>query len=148
MGSGAEPPTSQWGMAGRNSPESTSRKILIIEDNANFARLLGLYLRSFGHEVEIVAEGTTGLEKVREIAPDVVICDMRLPDLDGWSIARELDESSTYQRPALLIALTGFSGNRERAQSRSTCFDLHITKPPDFEKLEQVVSGLSIQAYI
>jgi len=147
MSSDADPPTSQRNQASPNSQGGAPRKVLIIEDDATFARLFGRYLETFGHEVEIAETGKTGLEKVRELAPDIVICDVRLPDMDGWSIARALNELSGSQRPALLIALTGLGGQREMAQSRKAGFDLHIKKPPDFEKLEQVVFSLSIQLY-
>lgn len=121
-----------------------SRKVLVIEDNADFARLIGRYLGVFGHEVETAAEGQSGLEKARDFAPEVVICDISLPDIDGWSVARTLNDSDGPQRPALLIALTGLSDERDVAQSREAGFDLHLVKPPDFQRLRQIVSDLSL----
>jgi CheY-like chemotaxis protein len=147
MSSSTEPPNSFGEGINRNSQAIASKKVLIIEDDPSFARILGSYLGTFGHEVEIVERGAAGLEKTRELALDVVICDIRLPDMDGWSIAEQLDQSSYFQRPALLIALTGLSEERDRAQSSRSGFDLHITKPPDFEKLQEVVSSLSVESY-
>jgi CheY-like chemotaxis protein len=123
--------------------DRSSRKVLIIEDNADFARLMGRYMSMFGHEIEIAADGQTGLEKARELVPEVVICDIHLPDMDGWSIARTLNDPNGLQRPALIIALTGFSGERDIAQSKEAGFDLHMVKPPDFQRLRRIVSDLS-----
>ena len=144
MGSSTGPAMPEGDETDLNSQGVTSRKVLIIEDDPISARLLGRYLGMLGHEVETTREGQAGLEKVHDFAPDALICDIRLPDRDGWSIARELNESSSSQRPTLLIALTSLGGDREMEQSRQAGFDLHMVKPPDLEKLRQIVSSLLV----
>ena len=69
--------------------------VLIVEDDANTANLVGLYLKRDGHKVAHAPDGVTGLKLAREARPDLVVLDLMLPRLDGMEITRALREESS-----------------------------------------------------
>ncbi|MGB8932446.1 MAG: hybrid sensor histidine kinase/response regulator, partial [Anaeromyxobacteraceae bacterium] len=72
------------------APSTRRRRILVIEDNVDAAESLRLSLEIEGHEVAVAHAGTDGLERAREFSPDVVLCDIGLPQMDGYAIAKAL----------------------------------------------------------
>jgi CheY-like chemotaxis protein len=105
------------------------RKALIIEDDRDFSRGLGRVLNQIGgHEVEIAPDGRTGIAVAAQFLPDVVLCDLRLGgEIDGYEVARIIKGLPASQSPSLVIALTGFTGEREKKQAEDQGFDLYIT---------------------
>jgi CheY-like chemotaxis protein len=105
------------------------RKALIIEDDRDFSRGLGRVLNQIGgHEVEIAPDGRTGIAVAAQFLPDVVLCDLRLiGEIDGYEVARIIKSLPNSQSPSLIVALTGFSGDREKKQAEDQGFDLYIT---------------------
>ncbi|MEH2254517.1 hybrid sensor histidine kinase/response regulator [Nostoc sp.] len=111
-----------------------SLKILVIEDNDDSAVSLKAVLEYFGHEVSIAKNGISGVETAREFEPHVIICDIGLPEMDGFAVARELSKDSKFTR-SILIALTGYGEQKDRELALQAGFKCHLTKPVDFEKL-------------
>lgn len=111
-----------------------ARRILLIEDNADAADSLQALLQAVGHEVLVSRNGATGIRQARDFRPDVILCDIGLPDLDGYAVARAL-----RAQPALgatyLVALSGYGREQDVAKAQKSGFDVHLTKPPDFAKL-------------
>src|SRR5262249_46303880 len=101
-------------------------RVLIVEDNWDAARTLQLYLKLFGHEVRVAAAGRAGLAAAQEWLPDVVLCDLGLPEIDGFGVARALrhDPETAGIR---LIAVTGYGRPEDRRRSREAGFELHLT---------------------
>ena len=66
------------------------RSILIVEDDKNIADLLRLYLEKEGMDCHVAGDGLTGLEKFQSVQPDLVILDIMLPGMDGWSVCRKI----------------------------------------------------------
>ena len=96
-------------------PCSRPRRVLVIEDNLDAAETLRLVLEWFGHQVVTAHSGRTGLEQARKCKPEVVFCDIGLPDTDGYAVARALRSLPDYQ-PACLVAMTpGTTGRRMSA---------------------------------
>jgi two-component system CheB/CheR fusion protein len=121
-----------------------SRRVLIIEDHPDLARLVGRVLEASGHQVQIATDGKTGLELAREFEPEAVICDLFLAgELDGHAVAQALNHDPGLRRPELLIAFTGFSGPAMKRQVQESGFDILMVKPPDFERLERLIANLS-----
>ena len=118
-----------------------SRRILIIEDNADAAESLQMLLELSGFEVTTAADGTSGLETARRFHPDVVLCDIGLPGgLDGYGVARELRADSAFQS-VRLIALTGYGQAEDQRRAYAEGFDLHLTKPVDPVRLKDLLAG-------
>lgn len=116
------------------------RRVLVIEDNADAARTLADVLELDGHEVTIARNGALGLRLARELRPDVVICDLGLPDLDGYEVARRLraDESLPSMR---LVALSGCAQPEDVERARAVGFDAHLPKPAPLERIESVLGA-------
>ncbi|MHB9023523.1 MAG: response regulator transcription factor [Armatimonadota bacterium] len=108
--------------------------ILFIEDDRQVRELLPLYFEREGMRVVTAPDGKTGLEIAGQQHPSVVLLDVNLPDLDGWSILRRLRNDQAYQ-PAVIM-LTGRSDVPDRLLGLDLGADDYIVKP--FEPLEVV----------
>jgi signal transduction histidine kinase len=115
------------------------RRILVVDDNADGADLLVSVLGMTGHEVRSASDGAQALETAKGMAPDLVILDIGLPDIDGWEVARRLRLMPQGQK-ATLVALTGWGSDEAKQKSREAGFDLHLTKPVDPRRLLELVS--------
>jgi two-component system CheB/CheR fusion protein len=109
-------------------PPPRARRILIIEDDIDAAQLLAEALRMEGHEVRLARNGTTGLAMAREVKPDVVLCDIGLPGLDGYEVARVLRADESF-RSTRLVALTGYAQPEDKERAKEAGFDAHLAKP-------------------
>jgi PAS domain S-box-containing protein len=119
-----------------------ARRCLLIEDNADAAETMGLLLELYGHEVRIARDGREGLETARRFLPEVVLCDIGLPDgLDGYEVARRMRQDPAL-RGMSLVALTGYGQEEDQRRAREAGFDVHLTKPADPEKLERLLAEL------
>jgi PAS domain S-box-containing protein len=123
------------------SSNSGSRglRVLIVEDNPDAARTLRILLTRFGHEVTVAHTGPAGVEAARRGRPDVILCDLGLPEMDGFDVARMLREDPATA-PAQLIAVSGYGQDEDRRRSREAGFDLHLTKPVDPAELQRLLA--------
>lgn len=113
-----------------------TRRVLVIEDYADSAEAARSALAAHGHTVEVANTGTEGLQKARTFHPDVVVCDLGLPDIDGFEVARLL-RSDPRLASVLLIALTGYP---VRARASAAGFDEYLSKPADLTRLAQLIA--------
>jgi two-component system, sensor histidine kinase len=117
-----------------------ARRILIVEDHEDARDSLRLMLELAGHEVRTAVDGPSGLETLLAYKPDVALIDLGLPGLDGYDVARlarpEVPETS-------LIALTGYGQAEDQRRAHAAGFDVHITKPVDPDRLEQLLRTIS-----
>jgi CheY-like chemotaxis protein len=120
-------------------PSGKHFRILIVEDNKDAANSLSILLEVLGHEVKVAYTGPAGVEAAREWRPDVVLCDIGLPGLDGYGVARELRLNPTTARVRLL-ALTGYGQEEDKRRSREAGFDYHLVKPADPEELHRLLA--------
>jgi CheY-like chemotaxis protein len=108
--------------------------ILLIEDHKEIWDFLSRRLKRRGYEVVVAEDGQEGLDKARSEKPALILLDMNLPVMDGWTVARELkgDEAT---KPIPIIALTAhaMAGDRDKALAAG-CNDYHA-KPVDFSQL-------------
>ncbi|HEX7624089.1 MAG TPA: PAS domain S-box protein [Anaeromyxobacteraceae bacterium] len=115
-----------------------TRVVLVVEDNADAGDTLAQILASHGHRVHVARDGRSGLALARELRPDVVLCDIGLPDMDGYAVARALRGDDAL-RSARLIALSGYAQPEDRQRAREAGFDAHVAKPPDPDELASTV---------
>jgi signal transduction histidine kinase/ActR/RegA family two-component response regulator len=121
-------------------PRATSpRRVLVIEDNVDVAEMLAAYLRQIGHEVIQAHDGRGGLDAALRHRPDVIVCDIGLPGLDGYEIARRLRK--VPHLPSLLIAVSGYGESADREKARLAGFSHHITKPADPLELADLIAN-------
>ena len=103
-------------------------RILIIEDNPTNLQLMVYLLEAFGHTPLEAMDGETGLELVRRESPELILCDIHLPSLDGFGVARQL-KSQPGLRAIPLIAVTALAMVGDRDRILSAGFDGYIAKP-------------------
>jgi CheY-like chemotaxis protein len=118
-----------------NSPrEDRQRRVLVVEDNRDSAEMLRQLLAHCGYEVVVTHSGQQGLEGARRLQPHVVLCDIGLPDSDGYAVGSVLRQSGQAPR-ARLIALTGRGAPDDRRRALAAGFDQHLVKPVDTKVL-------------
>jgi PAS domain S-box-containing protein len=121
------------------APGGARRVVLVIEDHVDAGQTLAEVLELAGHEVRVARDGGSGVALARELRPDVVLCDIGLPDLDGYDVARALRADETL-RATRLVALSGYAQPEDRKRAREAGFDAHIAKPPDVDELMNVLA--------
>ena len=121
------------------------RRILIIDDNRDAAETLRLLLNLTGHATTVAYAGPAGMEQARSFHPDVVLCDIGLPEMDGYAVARKLRQDPVTEM-AYLIAVTGYGQDEDRNKALAAGFDLHLTKPVDPVELQKVLDSVPASA--
>ncbi len=116
------------------------RRVLVVEDNADAAESLRLMLQLDGHEVEVAATGEEGLARARAARPDVVICDIGLPGISGYDLARSLRADPSME--ARLVAVTGYGQPQDRENALRSGFEHHLTKPYEHDDLQKLLADL------
>lgn len=114
-------------------------RTLIIEDNVDLAATYRTLLERRGHQVTVAHTGHDGLAAARRQRFDLVLCDLGLPDITGYEVARHLRLDPDTQ-PARLIAHSGYSQDADRQQSLQAGFDAHLTKPMAISDLEHLLN--------
>jgi two-component system CheB/CheR fusion protein len=123
------------------TPVRRVRRILVIEDNVDAADSLREALELCDHEVEVAYDGPDGLAKAREFKPELVLCDIGLPGMDGYEVARAF-RSDPELRGAHLVALSGYAMPEDLERAAGAGFERHLAKPPNLETIEQALWGL------
>jgi PAS domain S-box-containing protein len=111
-------------------PPLQRRRVLIIEDNVDSAATLRLLLEVSGYEVQLAHTGPAGIQTAIRWKPDVVVCDIGLPEMDGFAVAQSLRNHAATQ-DVRLVALTGYGRKEDAARASEAGFDEHIVKPAD-----------------
>jgi predicted ATPase/signal transduction histidine kinase/ActR/RegA family two-component response regulator len=122
----------------RTDSVAPARRVLVIEDNADAADSLCEVLELIGHLVAVAYNGPEGLEKAHLFHPDVVICDIGLPEMDGYAVARALRADADLGHVSL-VALSGYAQPEDVAKAKAAGFEAHIAKPPNLEALDNVL---------
>lgn len=107
-------------------------RIFIIEDHADTARGLAMYLRGSGHEVHVALDVRSARQLATEIDYDILLSDIGLPDGNGWDLLEEL----SARRPITAIAMSGYNTDADRARSKAAGFVDHLPKPLTPEELD------------
>jgi two-component system CheB/CheR fusion protein len=130
---------------GTTSEGRAGGRVLVVEDNPDACLILTTLIERWGFEVRVAADGVEALEVVRQWLPDAIVSDIGLPGMHGYELAREL-----RRRPELastmLIALSGYGREDDRRLALDAGFDHHFSKPPDFDRLAELLTGLAPRA--
>ncbi|WP_200386512.1 ATP-binding protein [Thiocapsa imhoffii] len=111
--------------------------ILVVDDNRDAATSLATLLRYQGAVVRIAYDGRSALDALETEPADVVILDIRMPDLDGREVARRIRMRPEWN-DIRLIAMTGLGEAADRQRSREAGFDVHLVKPVSIESLDEL----------
>jgi CheY-like chemotaxis protein/signal transduction histidine kinase len=118
-----------------------SRRVLVVEDHDDTARMLELALDGLGYTVALAHDGPVALAIARSFAPDVVLLDIGLPVMDGYELARRL--RALHDRPPTFIAITGSGRDDERQRSLDAGFADLLVKPVAAARLEHAVARVA-----
>jgi len=121
------------------NPESPTRRILIVDDNADAATSLAVLLDLDGHQTRTAFSAADALKLVEDFAPEYVLLDIGLPEMDGYQVARRLREGVRGAR-LVLVALTGYGQSEDRQRASDAGFDAHLVKPVDFGALARLLA--------
>lgn len=120
-------------------PEGSGRqRIVLIDDALDASDAMRRVLERFGHETHRAPDGATGIALALEVQPDIVICDIGMPGMDGFEVARRLRQRALFD-DTRLIALTGFADERTAREAKAAGFSEHVAKP---------ISGRALKALI
>jgi signal transduction histidine kinase/CheY-like chemotaxis protein len=104
-----------------------NRFVLVVDDNRDAADTLALLVGTFGHATQVAYDGPSAIRIARGHPPDVVLCDLGMPGMSGYEVARTL--RSQY-KDIRLIAVTGYTRPQDAAEATAAGFDAYVTKPP------------------
>lgn len=108
-----------------------SKKVLIVEDEANIAELLRLYLEKDGFSIAIASDGGQGVALAQSFEPDLILLDIMLPVMDGWAVCREVRKTSNVP----IIMLTAKGETTDKVSGLEMGADDYITKPFEIKEL-------------
>ncbi|NRF68185.1 response regulator [Aquincola sp. S2] len=115
-------------------------RLLLADDNVDFAASLQRWLQGLGHEVTVVHDGAAALQAATAAPPDVAILDIGMPGLNGYDVARRL-RADAGTAAVTLIAATGWGQRADKEAARQAGFDHHLVKPVDTDALLRILVG-------
>lgn len=125
-------------------PSTRPLKILLIDDNENFAYVTSSLLELYGYDVVVSDTGEGGVETAKAYYPDVILCDIGLPDIVGFEVAKRI-RSCLEIKDAYLIAISGYAQFSDIERAKAAGFDLHIGKPVQIENLKRILDALQLR---
>lgn len=128
------PPTS----TPQSTDSATTRRILVIDDNADAGFTLAMLLKLKGYEVHTRTSGRSGIEAAESLQPSAILLDIGMPGMDGYETC-QLIRQQPWGRDLVVIALTGYGQEEARQQTKEAGFDGHLVKPVDIEELTKLL---------
>jgi signal transduction histidine kinase len=119
------------------------RRVLVVEDNIDAAESMVMLLRGYGHDVAVVNDGREAVQAALAYRPDVILLDIGLPGIDGFTLAKTL-RARPETSAARLIAVSGYGQEKDRARSAEAGFDLHLVKPVDPARLTAAIEDAPV----
>ena len=125
-------------MADRNK----DLKVLLVEDVEDTRLFMRLELEQQGFIVFEAGDGRTAVDLAAKESPDVILMDLTLPQMDGFSAARLIREKSGKLQTVPIIAVTAHNETDFRSGAKASGFDAYVTKPIDIQSLKELIDGL------
>ena len=118
---------------------STSRRILVVDDNKDGADSLAMMLRMLGNDVSAAYDGMTALQRIAADPVEVVLLDIGMPKMNGYEVAKRI-RADHADRKIFLVALTGWGQDDDKRQAMEAGFDVHMTKPVELAALRTLLA--------
>ncbi|MEO8675456.1 MAG: ATP-binding protein [Casimicrobiaceae bacterium] len=112
----------------RSAPPALRHRILIVDDNRDFAESLEIILTSLGHDVRVANDGIDGLDEAQKFVPEIAFLDIGMPRLNGYELAARIRQIRALAR-TVLVAVTGWGQESDRRRALDAGFDRHLMKP-------------------
>ncbi|HVR39901.1 MAG TPA: MASE1 domain-containing protein [Thermoanaerobaculia bacterium] len=122
------------------APGEGSRRILVVDDNADARDALMMLLAESGHEVRTASDGPRAIAEAARFSPEIVLLDIGLPGMDGYAVAEALRKLPQCAE-ALIVAVTGYGQPEDRERSRAAGLDEHLLKPIEPSRVLALVQG-------
>lgn len=117
------------------------RRLLVVDDNRDAAESMSMLLELWGHDVAYAYDGPSALETAEQWHPQAVFLDIGLPGMDGYEVAEKLRELP-HAKDVVLIAITGYGQDDDRARSQRAGIDHHLVKPVAPDALRSLIDSL------
>jgi signal transduction histidine kinase/ActR/RegA family two-component response regulator len=121
----------------RSEVTAVGLRVLVVDDNRDVAETTATILRLSGCDTHVAFDGRSGLDAIERLQPDAVLLDIGLPGLDGYQVVERLRSLPAHRR-TLVVAVSGYGQEEDRARSKAAGFDYHVVKPID----PVVITGL------
>ena len=117
---------------------STTRRILIADDNPDAATSLSLLLELMGHITRVVHDGVEAVEVAAGFQPDIILLDIGMPRLNGFEACGRI-RAQAANKNIVIAALTGWTQDEKRQRSEEAGFDFYLIKPVEPDALQEVL---------
>jgi CheY-like chemotaxis protein len=125
---------------GATAPDAApSRRVLVVDDNRDAAESMADLVAMLGHVTEVAFDGPAAIAKARAFRPHVVLCDIGLPGMDGYEVARAL--RAEHGPSIRLVAVSGYAQPEDVRRATESGFDTHLAKPPDPLDIERLLAA-------
>jgi PAS domain S-box-containing protein len=124
-------------------PRSSTRRVLVVDDNPDGAELLREVLTRMGHEVQTAADAPSALQLVQTFAPDIAFLDIGLPVMDGYELARQLRTVADLATTPF-VAVTGYAQHDDRLRALANGFTEHLSKPLAPDRVLECIERLCV----
>jgi PAS domain S-box-containing protein len=118
------------------------RRVLVADDFPESAQLLARLLQQDGNDVRVALDGLEAVQTAEEFHPDIVLLDIAMPKLNGYEAASQIRKQS-WGKNVILIALTGWGQQQDRRRTKEAGFDVHLTKPVNYQAIAKLLNDLS-----
>jgi CheY-like chemotaxis protein len=118
------------------------RRILVVDDFPESAQLLARLLQQDGNDVRVALDGLEAVQTAEQFHPDIVLLDIAMPKLNGYEAASQIRQQP-WGKNVILIALTGWGQQQDRRRTKEAGFDVHLTKPVNYQAIAKLLNDLS-----
>ena len=113
---------------------SRAQKIVLVDDNTDLTLTAKIYLTMKGYDVWVAETGMKGVALIKEVRPDVVFCDIGMPGMNGYQVAKAVRADASLNGVRLL-AMTAFGQDEDIAKAIASGFERHLLKPTPLQDL-------------
>jgi DNA-binding response OmpR family regulator len=126
--------------ADKRTPNGSTLMVMVVDDDYDARRIYSDYMRSKGLNVTTAADGRKGIEKANDLKPDVIVLDLAMPRVDGWTVLKNVRESSLTSQIAVVV-VSAMSDGRDQAFHMGC--DAYLVKPCSPDVLYLQIRALS-----
>ena len=119
---------------------SISKRILIVDDNAQAADVASELLDLYGYQTAVAYGGQQGLQAAEAFAPDVILLDLGMPGMDGFQVAAALRARPDF-RDVAIVAFSAWGDTGTRQRTRAAGFNDHLTKPASLDEIVSTIAA-------
>lgn len=117
-------------------------RILVVDDNIDAAKMLGLVVKVLGNSVRLAHDGRDAIVAAEEFRPDLILMDIGMPHMNGYEAVRHL-RAQSWGKDLYIVALTGWGQEEDRRKSKEAGFNQHLVKPVDPAELQRLLGSVA-----